>query len=73
MLLFRSEEHIEKWRRPRGIDRGATLSLGQQWRLARRWYRERMSPEWRRFTIDEAEQVFADVGLTGPFWSLRAG
>ena len=70
MLLFRSEEHIEDWRRTRRIQRGAVLSMKQQWDLARRWYGNRMDEDWRRRTPAEAEDVFASVGLPGDFWSL---
>ncbi len=71
MLLFRSEEHIENWRRPRNLERGALLTLEQQWGLARGWYSDRMSESWRRRTPAEAEALFASVGLTGDFWHLQ--
>ena len=70
MLLFRSEEHIDAWCRRRGIARGATLTLDQQWQLARIWYADRMAQDWRRRTPEEAEAVFASLGLTGEFWRL---
>ena len=70
MLLFRSEEHVEEWRRPRDLQRGGVLSMQQQWDLARRWYGNRMDEAWRRRTPVEAEDVFASVGLTGDFWRL---
>jgi Alkylmercury lyase len=70
MLLFRSEEHIEAWYRRRGIATGATLTLDQAWELARIWYADRMAPDWERRTPEEAEAVFASVGLTGEFWRL---
>ena len=70
MLLFRSEEHVEAWYRTRGIPGGATLTLEQQWELARIWYADRLSPAWRRRTVEEAEAVFASIGLTGDFWRL---
>lgn len=72
MLLFRSEQHIDNWYRERGIARGATLTLGQQWELARIWYADRMAPDWRRRTPEEAEAAFASLGLTGGFWRLTA-
>ena len=71
MLLFRSEEHIDEWYEGRGSRAGVTLTLEQQWQLARHWYADRMSPDWRRRTPEEAEAVFASVGLTGDFWRLR--
>ncbi len=72
MLLFRSEEHLERWLGSRALGRGATLSAEQQWRLAREWYSDRMDPAWRRRTPEEAEQTFAGIGLIGDFWRLRA-
>jgi hypothetical protein len=71
MLLFRSEEHLERWRWERGLEPGGTMTPEQQWRLADAWYRDRLSPDWRRFTLEEAEAVFEDIGLTGSFWRLR--
>lgn len=73
MLLFRSEEHIERWCRPRDLQRGATLTPEQGWQLAHGWYKDKVKPEWRRHTLEETEALLADVGLTGPFWSLREG
>ncbi|MGH8937609.1 MAG: hypothetical protein ACRDXD_15340 [Acidimicrobiia bacterium] len=51
---------------------GATLTLHQQWELARIWYADRMSPDWRRRTPEEAAAIFADLGSTGEFWRLTA-
>ena len=70
MLLFRSEEHRQRWGEARGLARGATMSLPTLWRLADAWYRDRMDPSWRRRTPEEAQQVFTDLGLTGDFWQL---
>ena len=71
MLLFRSEEHIDRWCGFRNLPRGGTMSPEQCWRLARAWYADKLSPDWRRKTLDEAEAMLAAIGLTGPFWSLR--
>jgi hypothetical protein len=72
MLLFGGEEHIDRWCAFHRMERGAVMSTEQCWRLAIEWYHDRLKPEWRRFTLDETEAVFARVGLTGPFWSMRA-
>ena len=72
MLLFRSEEHIDRWCADRELPRGATMTPKQCHRLARAWYADKLRPEWRRKTVEEAEAVFAEIGLTGPFWRLRA-
>ena len=71
MLLFRSEEHLERWCAFRELPRGGMMVPEQCWQLARAWYADRLRPDWRRKTLEEAEAAFAAVGLTGPFWSLR--
>ncbi|MEA2163032.1 MAG: hypothetical protein QOK37_1159 [Thermoanaerobaculia bacterium] len=72
MLLFRSEEHVDRWGRTWKMDRGASLSPEQTWRLAYAWYSpDRRDPSWRRRTVDETESLLASIGLTDPYWSLR--
>ena len=70
MLAFRSEEHVERWCRSRRIDAGAVLSPELQWRLAEAWYSDRLTPDWRRRTPEEAEALFARLGLSSDFWRL---
>ena len=71
MLAFRSEAHVAAWCEARRLPHGATFSLEQAWQLGRAWYADKLSPGWRRSTPEEAEKVFAGIGLTGDFWRLR--
>jgi hypothetical protein len=66
MLLFRSEEHVER----SGKTQGAFMTPEQMWLLADAWYRDRDDASWRRRSADEAEDVFAEIGLKGDFWRL---
>ena len=70
MLLFRSEEHLSRWLSDRDVERGATMTVEQQWQLATEWYSDRLDPDWRRRSAEEAQHVFDRCGLTGPFWQL---
>ncbi len=70
MLLFRSEEHVERWCQTWRLPRGEVFSLEQQWGLAQAWYHDRLEPDWRRKTPDEVRTVFAGLGLTSGFWDL---
>lgn len=72
MLLFRDEEHVRRWCRWRDLEMGAVLTPEQAWKLALGWYEDKLRPDWRRHTVEEAEALLAEVGLTGPFWDLRA-
>jgi hypothetical protein len=70
MLLFRSEQHIDRWCEQWKRPRGGTLTLAQGWMLAQLWYGDRLNPQWQPKTASEAESVFQDVGLVGEFWKL---
>ena len=71
MLLFRSEEHVRRWCRARDILQGGIMTPEQGWMLAQAWYADKLSPAWRRKSVEESEAVLRDVGLLGPFWSLK--
>jgi hypothetical protein len=70
MLLFRSDAHVDAWCRSMGTDRGALFTPSQMWFVAKAWYQNRLGPDWRRLTVREAQVLFGDAGLTGPFWLL---
>jgi hypothetical protein len=71
MLLFRSEQHVDRWCKQWHVDRGGTLTLDQGWKLSQLWYWDRLSPDWQPFTAPQAQAVFAEVGLVGSFWQLK--
>jgi hypothetical protein len=72
MLLFRSEETLTQWCEARGLPKRPTLNLNQLWSLAVTWYENRLTVESRRPGPDEMVQIFARVGLEGPFWDPKA-
>ena len=72
MLFFRSEEHVARWCKAWRFERGGVLSLETGWKLAYAWFgSDRREPSWRRRTVEEAEELFAQLGLTSPFWALH--
>jgi len=71
MLLFRSEEHVERWCQSHNLPRRPLVSLDQLWQLAVIWYANRLTEESRRPGPDEMEQIFAKLGLRGSFWQVR--
>jgi hypothetical protein len=62
MRLFRSEEDI--------TGPGEILDLMQLQALARRWYGDRLDPNWRPRTREESQAILDEVGLAGEFWRL---
>jgi len=72
MLLFRSEEHVERWCRTRGLPVQPRVSMAQLWELAVAWYANRITEESRRPVGDEVRAIFDRIGLRGPFWEIPA-
>jgi hypothetical protein len=71
MLLFRSEEHVDRWCRDSNLPRGAILTMEQGWGLAKAWYCDRLARDWKPKTEAETQGAFAELGLGGPFWNLH--
>jgi hypothetical protein len=68
MLFFRSEERANEWCREEGTPRRPIVTLDQLWKLSVAWYSNRMTPDARRPSAAEMREIFASIGLTGPFW-----
>lgn len=71
MLLFRDEEHVDRWCAARDMTRGAVITAEQAWQLANGWYKDKIKPDWRRHTLEEAEALLSALGLTSAFWNLK--
>lgn len=70
MLLFRSEEMVNRWCRNWSLPRGATMTPQTCWALAHEWYHDRRDPGWKRRTVEEAHALFKQLGLSGDFFKL---
>ncbi len=68
MLLFRSEEHVDRWCASRGRQRRPLVPLDVLWQLAVAWYASRLTPQARRPMGEEIRAIFDRLGLTGEFW-----
>ena len=68
MLLFRSEEWIDKWCKRKDLERGEVLSVVQVWELSILWYQDRLSLAYHGRTIEQVADIFKQAGLTSKFW-----
>jgi hypothetical protein len=71
MLLFRSEEWIDKWCERNHLERGEILTIGQVWELSKLWYGNRMSVEYHGRSIEQVAEIFRQAGLKSRFWYLE--
>ena len=73
LLPFRSERDIDAWSARHGLPRGVAVPLPQLLALARAWYGRHLARDWTKPTADEAEAIFASVGLAGDHWQIPGG
>jgi len=68
MLLFRSEEWIDKWCKRNNLERGEVLTVYQVWELSKPWYTNRMSLDYHGRSPEQVTEIFKQAGLTSAFW-----
>lgn len=68
MLIFRSEEHLDRWLAERPA--GATIPITKLAELAHAWWGDRVAPDWTPHTRGQNQEILNRLGLTDPFWRL---
>jgi len=71
MLFFRSEENLTQWLESKQATRGAVLSIDQVWKLSQRWYHNRLSLDCHGRSMEQAQEIFEELGLTSEFWKIQ--
>lgn len=71
MLLFRSEEWIERWCKRNQLARGEILTLDQVWDLSELWYQDRLSLDYHGRNIEQVAEIFRQAGLVSEFWYIQ--
>jgi hypothetical protein len=70
MLLFDSEAAIDEWCRRHQVPKGDVQPLGNVWEFAKVWYGGHLNPQWKKWTMPQAQEIFDRFGLRGPVWDL---
>ncbi len=72
VLPFRSADEISGWCHRHRLPLGEAVPLRQVGQLATSWYGLHSSPDWRKWTVAEAQNIFYRTGLRSAFWDLGA-
>ena len=70
VLPFRHKQDVETWCARHGQPYGEVVPLLNTAKLARTWYGTYAQAIWRKWTVDQAQQIFRESGLTSTFWEL---
>ena len=73
LLPFRNAADIDAWSARHRLPRGEAVPIGTARDLATKWYGNHRARDWRKWSVEEAGQIFASCGLTSAFWALPRG
>ena len=71
MLIFENETQINEWSKRHNIPKGDIQPISNIWAFSREWYGNHLNPEWTKWTMQEAKEMFAKYNLTGATWDLE--
>jgi hypothetical protein len=67
---FAAASDVPEWSERHRLPVGAIVPLAQAFALGRAWYGRHLDESWRKWTVAEAQDIFAAVGMTGDIWRL---
>ncbi len=71
VLPFRNADDIARWSVRHSLPRGEAVPLHQVAALAKVWYGQHAEPDWHKWSVAEAQEIFRGAGLTSAFWNLE--
>ncbi|ETO15146.1 hypothetical protein RFI_22218, partial [Reticulomyxa filosa] len=71
-VVFENEEQKSQWCVRHGYDSttGHFVKVEDIYNLAKVWYGKHLDPDWKKWTLPEAFQIFQKCGMTHPIWEL---
>jgi len=67
MLVFENEKQIDEWTKRHDIPKGDIQPIENIWNFSKKWYGNHLNPEWTKWTIEEAKQMFKEFRSQGSF------
>ncbi len=72
MLLFKDEGQVDDWCARHAIPRGDLQPLDHIWQFSKKWYGNHLDKDWKKWTMQEAKEIFASFNLDHPVWQLES-
>ncbi|WP_063366522.1 alkylmercury lyase family protein [Pseudoalteromonas luteoviolacea] len=70
MLMFKSESDIDRWCERHNMCKGDVQPIEHIWAFSKVWYGRHLNPDWVKWTVKEASEIFESFGLTHSIWKL---
>lgn len=70
MLIFSNEAQVDKWSKQYNIPKGDVQPIEKIWQFSKKWYGGHLKKDWKKRTIEEAKQLFAEFSFENEIWNL---
>ena len=70
MLMFESESEVHLWCERHGMKKGDVQPIQKIWDFSKVWYGNHLNPDWVKWTVIEAKQIFKRFGLVSDIWAM---
>jgi len=72
MLIFENEQQVEEWTKKHNFPKGDVQSIEKIWKFSQKWYGNHANKDWKKWTIEEAKQIFREFELDHEIWNLES-
>jgi Alkylmercury lyase len=72
MLVFKDEEQINDWTKRHNIPKGDVQPVSNIWEFSKKWYGNHLNPDWKKWTMQEAKEIFLQFNLTNSIWNVES-
>ena len=70
MLIFENEQQVEIWSKKHNIPKGDIQPIENIWNFSKKWYGNHLDPNWNKWTMEEAKELFKEFELDNEIWHL---
>jgi len=70
MLMFESEAAVDQWCEKHNVNKGDVQAINKIWAFSKVWYGNHLSPNWVKWSIEEAKEIFQRFELQHSVWNM---
>ncbi len=71
MLVFKNEKQIDEWVKKHNISKGDIQPISKIWEFSKAWYGKHLNVDWKKWTMQEAKEMFVKFKLEHEIWNLE--
>jgi hypothetical protein len=71
ILVFKDENQVDSWTKRHNIPKGDIRPIDKIWKFSKKWYGNHLNPDWKKWTMKEAKEMFLEFKLTHEVWDLQ--